>query len=94
MLSPFDELSMQGVAHEMRIYARARQPRVRNCPFTLDVRNRVLLVLIWLRMYPEVTVLSAIIMVSLPTVQREIRYLLPMLWAYFRQMVQWPNADQ
>lgn len=85
---------IQGIAPEMRIYTRARQPRVRNCPFRLDVRNRVLMVVIWLRMYPEVTMLSAMFMVSPTTVQREVRYLLPMLWSYFRELVQWPNADQ
>ena len=85
---------IQGVAPEMTMYTRARQPRVRNCPFRLDVCNRVLLVLIWLRMYPEIAMLSGMFMVSPTTVQREIRYLLPMLWTYFRELVQWPNAEQ
>ena len=82
------------VAPVMAYYTRARQPRVRNCPFRLDVRNRILLVFIWLRMYPEVSVLSAMFMVSATTVQREIRYVLPMLWTHFREQVQWPNAEQ
>ena len=85
---------VEGVAPVMANYTRRRQPRVRHCPFMLDVRNRLLLVLIWLRMYPEASVLSAMFMVSATTVQREIRYVLPMLWAHFREQVQWPNVEE
>ena len=40
--------------------------------------------MIWLRMYPEVVVLSGMFMISPTTVQREVRMILPLLWHYFR----------
>jgi hypothetical protein len=57
--------------------------KVRDNPFVLDVRNRILMVVIWLRMYPEVVMLSGLFMVSPTTVKREFRFLLPVLWNYF-----------
>ena len=71
-----------------------RRLRVRDNPFTLDIRNRILLVFIWLRMYPEVAMLSGLFMISPATVQREIRFLLPVLWNYFKEQVKWPTAEQ
>ena len=56
------------------------------------MNNRVLLVVVWLRMYPEATVLSGMFMMSPTTVQREIRLLLPILWHYFKGQVKWPTA--
>ncbi|CAB3987627.1 Hypothetical predicted protein [Paramuricea clavata] len=52
---------------------RRRQPRIRNSAFKLDTYNRILMVLIWLRMYPEMSMLSALFMVSHSTMEREIR---------------------
>ena len=76
------------------MYTRRRRLRVRDNPFTLDIRNRILLVFIWLRMYPEVAMLSGLFMISPATVQREIRFLLPVLWNYFKEQVKWPTAEQ
>ena len=33
-------------------------------------------------------------MISTTTIQRAICYVLPMLWAHFREQVQWPNAEE
>ena len=33
-------------------------------------------------------------MVSHTTIEREIRFLLPMLWTYFRDLVRWPTPEQ
>jgi hypothetical protein len=45
-------------------------------------------------MYPEIAMLSALFMVSPTTIEREIRFLLPILWTYFRNLVQWPTPEQ
>ena len=63
-------------------------------PYLLNIRNRILLVMIWLRMYPEYSLLSSIFMVSPTTVHKEIRTVLPTLWRYFREMVRWPTPQQ
>ena len=38
--------------------------------------------------------LSALFMVSHTTIEREIRFLLPMPWTYFRDLVRWPTPEQ
>jgi hypothetical protein len=45
-------------------------------------------------MYPEVAMLGWLFMISPTTVQREIRFLLPVLWNYFKEQVMWPTAEQ
>ncbi len=85
---------VEDVGPNMSMYTRRRQPRIRNSAFKLDTYNRILMVLIWLRMYPEMSMLSALFMVSHTTIEREIRFLLPMLWTYFRDMVRWPTPEQ
>lgn len=75
------------------MYIRRRRLRVRDNPFTLDIRNRILPVFIWLRMYPEVAMLSGLFMISPATVQREIRFLLPVLWNFVKEQVKWPTAE-
>ena len=52
------------------------------------------MVFIWLRMYPEMSMLSGLFMVSPTTIEREIRFLLPMIWTYFRELVRWPTHEQ
>ena len=71
-----------------------RDCRLRNYLYKLDMNNRILLVVIWLRMYPEATVVSGMFMVSPTTVQREIRLLLPILWHYFKGQVKLATAQQ
>ena len=85
---------VRDVTPYVTMYTRRRRLRVRDNPFILDIRNRILLVFIWLRMYPEVTMLSGLFMISPTTVQREIRFLLPVLWNYFKEQVKWPTAEQ
>jgi hypothetical protein len=45
-------------------------------------------------MYPELVVLSGIFMVSSATVEREIRFLLHVLWSYFKDLVKWPTKEK
>lgn len=85
---------VQDIEPVMSMHTRRRQPRIRNSAFKLDTSNRVLMVFIWLRMYPEMSMLSALFMVSHTTIEREIRFLLPMLWTYFRDLVRWPTPEQ
>ena len=90
--------SFQQIVHDVTPYILmyTRRRRLRDCdnPFRLDVRNRILLVIIWLRMYPEVAVLSGLFMICPSSVEREIRFLLPVLWNYFKEFVRWPTAEQ
>ena len=85
---------VEDIGPVMSMYTRRRQPRIRNSAFKLDIYNRVLMVVIWLRMYPQMSMLSALFMVSHTTIEREIRFLLPMLWSYFRHLVRWPTPEQ
>ena len=55
---------VRNVTPYVTVYNRRRRLRVRDNPFFLDIRNRILLVFIWLRMYPEVTMLSGLFMIS------------------------------
>ena len=45
-------------------------------------------------MYPEVAVLSGLFMICPSSVEREVRFLLPVLWNYFNEFVRWPTAEQ
>ena len=85
---------VEDVEPNMSMYTRQMQPRIRNSAFKLDTYNRILMVLIWLRMYPEMSMLSALFMVSHTTIEREIRYILPVIWTYFRDLVGWPTPEQ
>ena len=50
---------VRDVTPYVTMYTRRRRLRVCDNPFILDIRNRILQVFIWLRMYPEVTMLSS-----------------------------------
>ena len=78
------------------IYSQSRRGdrRQMDYPYILDMSNRILLVIIWLRMYPEVAILSGMFMISPTTVQREVRMIVPLLWHYFKGQVQWPTHQQ
>ena len=45
-------------------------------------------------MYPEIAILSALFIVSPTTIEGEIRFLLGMLWTYFRKFMEWPTLEQ
>ena len=61
---------VEDVRPVMSMYTRQRWPRIRNSTFKLDSYNHVLLVFIWLRMYPEMSMLSAMFMVSPTTIEK------------------------
>jgi len=73
-------------------------PRVpisaRRRPCILDVRNRVLLVLIWLRIYPTYVTLASIFQIRKSTVHEEIYHVVPILFLHFRRFVTWHNLRQ
>ena len=61
-----------------------RTPRTnRRCPCIFDVRNRVLLVIVWLRQYLKLHVLAHIFGISKSTVAEEICYVVPILFVNF-----------
>lgn len=55
--------------------------RWRSC--IVDVQNRVLLVIIWLRIYPTYHSLASIFQISKSTVQEEIYHIVPILFLHF-----------
>ena len=78
----------------LTLFTRRRQLRVRDNPFMIDERNRVLMVLIWLRVYQEAAMLSGLFIASPTTVERDIKFLLPVLWNYVKQFARWPTDEQ
>ena len=56
---------------------------------TLDVYNRLLLVLIWLRHYPRYRILSQIFGISVVTVCADIHHIIPILRFFLQREIQW-----
>lgn len=57
-------------------------------------RNRVLLVMIWLRQYPTYDVLSSLFNISPTAITRDISVITPLLWYYFRSQISWPTVEE
>lgn len=66
--------------------------RRRSC--ILDVKNRVILVVIWLRNYPTYYSLASLFGISKSTVQEEIYHVVPILFLQFRNLITWHNLRQ
>lgn len=66
--------------------------RRRRC--LLDIHNRVLLVLIWLRTYPIYFVLATYFSISTTTVFEEVYHIVPILFLNYQRFVSWPNLVQ
>ena len=45
-------------------------------------------------MYPEFVVHSGLFMISAATVEKKIRFLLPVLWSYCKNFVKWPTEEE
>ena len=56
---------VQDILPYVALFTRRRQLRVHDNHFLVDVRNKVLMVFIWLRMYPEAAMLSGLFMVTI-----------------------------
>ena len=69
-----------------------RKDRRRRC--ILDVRNRVLLVFIWLRQYLKLHVLAYIFCISKSTVAEEIYHVVPILFTNYRRFIKWHSIRQ
>ena len=61
---------------------------------TLSLRNRVMILIWWLRSYPSYHMLSALIDKSVPTVKEEIHSCIPVLREKYRQHVRWPTLEE
>jgi len=57
----------------------------------LDIRNRVLSVIIWLRSYPTYHTLASIFNISKSTVHEEIYHIVPILFIRLRTFLTWHN---
>ena len=66
--------------------------RRRGC--IVDVKNRVLLAVIWLRNYPTYYSLASLFAISKSTVQEEIYHVVPILFLRFRNFITWHNIRQ
>jgi len=71
---------------------RRRRQRIRGCKLG-DV-NKVLLTIVWLRKYPCVDTLALIFDVSPSTVSSIIHSVVPILWQYFKNQVDWPSIQE
>ena len=76
----------------------ARPDRIRapgaGHPFKLSYRDRLLMALIWLRLYPTGEVLGYFFGVSEPTARRTVRQMLPALEAAGRATFRWPDRSR
>lgn len=63
-------------------------------PYKLDLENRILLVLIWLRKYSSLDLLACIFDISMTTVSGTIHQIAPILWHHFRSCITWPSLRQ
>lgn len=57
----------------------------------INITNQILLVMIWLRKYPQVDTLALWFDVDPTSVIRIIYRTLPELWRYFQNQIRWPN---
>ena len=62
--------------------------------YILDVRNRVLLVFIWLRQYLKLHVLAYIFGISKSAVAEEIYHVVPILFTNYRRYIKWHSIRQ
>lgn len=69
-----------------------RSNRRRRC--LLDTRNRVLLVVIWLRQYLKYHILAYLFDISKSTVGEEIYHIVPILFVRYRKYVTWHGINQ
>ena len=76
------------------MWTRRGTARERERPCILDIRNRILMVFIWLRNYPCSSVLSAMFMVNEDSINKDVHMITNILWYNFHQNVSWPNNDQ
>ena len=45
-------------------------------------------------MYGDIAMLSALLMISRTTIERKIHFLLPMLWTYLTNLIEWATPEQ
>ena len=62
--------------------------------YSLNLPNRLIMTLLWLRSYPCYSLLSLIFDVSIATVGRVINRMWPILWEVYAVKVQWPNINE
>ncbi|KXJ10950.1 hypothetical protein AC249_AIPGENE4796 [Exaiptasia diaphana] len=65
--------------------------RIRQRRQKLGLINQLLLVMIWLRKYPHLDLLSLWFDIDPSSVVRTIHRVLPLMWQYFRNQIVWPN---
>ena len=69
-----------------------RSNRRRRC--LLDVRNRVLLIIIWLRQYLKIHFLAHLFYISKSTVAEEIYHIVPILFVHYKHYITWHNVNR
>lgn len=90
----FNELADR-VRQDVVAVRRDGRPRlIEGRPYTLDFKNRILLVLIWLRKYPSLDLLACMFDISMSTVSGTIHQVAPIIWHHFRSCVTWPSLRE
>ena len=69
-----------------------RSNRRRRC--LLNVRNRVLLIIIWLRQYLKIHFLAHLFYISKSTVAEEIYHIVPILFVHYKHYTTWHNVNR
>ena len=82
------------VTPELRRRNREGNLRQRQRRGKLNLKNQVLLVMIWLRKYPYLDSLALLFDISIQTVSAIIYHVIPVLWRYFQSQVTWPTLAE
>jgi len=88
------EQLVHDVTPELRRHNRDGNLRQRQRRGKLNLKNQVLLVMIWLRKYPCLDSLALLFDVSRQTVSTIIYHVVPVLWRYFQSQVSWPSLAE
>ena len=92
MLNAMVEKVSRGVTAPRHLPRTPRTEKRRRC--ILDVRNRVILVIIWLRQYLKLHVLAHMFQISKSTVAEEIYHIVPILFINYRHYITWHSLEK
>lgn len=67
-----------------------RRPRIQR----LNISNRLLLVLIWLRRYPRLHTIGSMFKIDIASISRTVQELVPLLLENFSNEIEWPTENE
>lgn len=92
MLNAMAEKVYRDVTAPRHLPRTPRTEKRRRC--ILDVRNRVILVIIWLQQYLKLHVLAPMFQISKSTVAEEIYHIAPILFINYRHYITWHSLEK